>query len=51
MTDKPNKFKVHLDWEQCEIISHYYRFPAIVFLLTKENMKERLKGIRKRIKR
>jgi hypothetical protein len=45
------KFKVVLDWEQCEIISKYYRFPTVVFLFSKENMKKRLVGIRTRIKR
>jgi hypothetical protein len=48
---KKTDLKIVLDWEQCEILSRYYRFPTVVFLFTKDIMKKRLVGIRKRIKR
>lgn len=49
--DKTSGFEVVLDWEQCEILSKYYRFPTVVFLFSKDKMKKYLRGIRKRIKK
>jgi len=43
------KPRVSLTWKQCEIIAHYYRFPITAFLLSEENMKRILRGIRKEI--
>jgi hypothetical protein len=44
---KPQPLEVKLTWEQCEILSHYYRFPTAVLLLPEKDMKRRMKGTRR----
>lgn len=40
-----------LDWEMCGLIAHFYKFPTLVFLLSKDKMRESMKGNqRKRIR-
>lgn len=40
------KIEVTLSWKQLELISSYYSFPTVVFLLSEKNMKKQLKGKR-----
>ena len=45
--EKEMKPTITLTWKQCELISNYYRFPTVVFLLTEKNMKLKLNGKRR----